>query len=124
MYDRCTDVVRRAHANLRGAGGGRAGLVVLDNAVERAPSDGEGARRAPGASAYAPEHTRAAYELALAQGADYVEQDLGVTKDGVLVCLHDDSLERTTNVRDVFPGRSTIVGGTERGCSPTSRWPR
>jgi glycerophosphoryl diester phosphodiesterase len=67
-----------------------------------------------GASAYAPEHTRAAYELALAQGADYVEQDLGVTKDGVLVCLHDDSLERTTNVRDVFPGRSTIVGGTER----------
>lgn len=58
-----------------------------------------------GASAYAPEHTRAAYELAIAQGADYVEQDLGVTKDGVLVCLHDDSLERTTNVEEVFPDR-------------------
>lgn len=58
-----------------------------------------------GASAYAPEHTRAAYELAIAQGADYVEQDLGVTKDHVLVCLHDDSLERTTNVEEVFPGR-------------------
>ena len=60
-----------------------------------------------GASAYAPEHTRAAYELAVAQGADYVEQDLGVTRDGVLVCLHDDSLERTTNVEEVFPGRFT-----------------
>ena len=60
-----------------------------------------------GASAYAPEHTRAAYELAITQGADYVEQDLGVTRDGVLVCLHDDSLERTTNVEEVFPDRFT-----------------
>ena len=51
-----------------------------------------------GASAYAPEHTREAYELALSHGADYVEQDLGLTRDGVLVCLHDLSLERTTNV--------------------------
>ena len=58
-----------------------------------------------GASAYAPEHTLAAYRLAVEQGADFVEQDLGVTRDGVLVCLHDDSLERTTNVREVFPGR-------------------
>lgn len=58
-----------------------------------------------GASAYAPEHTRAAYELAIAQGADYVEQDLAVTKDGVLVCIHDVSLERTTNVATVFPDR-------------------
>ncbi len=58
-----------------------------------------------GASAYAPEHTLAAYRLAIEQGADYVEQDLGVTRDGVLVCLHDGSLERTTNVREIFPGR-------------------
>jgi glycerophosphoryl diester phosphodiesterase len=60
-----------------------------------------------GASAYAPEHTAAAYRLALTQGADYVEQDLAVTKDGVLVCLHDDTLERTTNVEAVFPNRAT-----------------
>ena len=60
-----------------------------------------------GASAYAPEHTLPAYELALAQGATYVEQDLGLTKDGVLVCLHDVTLERTTNVEDVFPDRFT-----------------
>jgi glycerophosphoryl diester phosphodiesterase len=59
-----------------------------------------------GASAYAPEHTKAAYELAIAQGADYVEQDLAVTRDGILICLHDDSLERTTDV--VFPDRFTI----------------
>ncbi len=58
-----------------------------------------------GASAYAPEHTLAAYRLAVEQGADFVEQDLGVTRDGELVCLHDDTLERTTNVRELFPGR-------------------
>jgi glycerophosphoryl diester phosphodiesterase len=60
-----------------------------------------------GASAYAPEHTLAAYKLAMEMGADYVEQDLAVTKDGVLICLHDASLERTTNVEEVFPDRST-----------------
>lgn len=58
-----------------------------------------------GASAYAPEHTLAAYRLALEQGADYVEQDLQITKDGQLVCLHDLTLERTTNVEEVFPAR-------------------
>lgn len=58
-----------------------------------------------GASAYAPEHTIQAYTLALEQGADFVEQDLAVTKDGVLVCIHDLSLERTTNVEEVFPDR-------------------
>jgi glycerophosphoryl diester phosphodiesterase len=67
-----------------------------------------------GASAYAPEHTRAAYELAIEQGADFVEQDLGVTRDGVLVCLHDPTLERTTNVEDVFPDRFTESGGRRR----------
>jgi glycerophosphoryl diester phosphodiesterase len=63
-----------------------------------------------GASAYAPEHTRAAYELAIAQGADYVEQDLQITRDGVLVCLHDLTLERTTNVEEVFPDRFRADG--------------
>jgi glycerophosphoryl diester phosphodiesterase len=71
-----------------------------------------------GASAYAPEHTIASYRLALDQGADYVEQDLAVTRDGVLICLHDPTLERTTNVEEVFPDRSSIVtweGKTVRG---------
>lgn len=62
-----------------------------------------------GASAYAPEHTIAAYKLAMEMGADFVEQDLAVTKDGVLICIHDPSLERTTNVEEVFPDRSTMV---------------
>ncbi len=58
-----------------------------------------------GASAYAPEHTLASYKLALLQGADFVEQDLQVTKDGILICRHDSTLERTTNVSSVFPNR-------------------
>lgn len=64
-----------------------------------------------GASAYAPEHTIAAYELAIKQGADYVEQDLQITKDGVLVCMHDMTLERTTNVEEVFPDRAVEQRG-------------
>src|SRR6187401_3079822 len=62
-----------------------------------------------GASAYAPEHTLAAYQLAIEMRADYVEQDLAVTKDGVLICLHDASLERTTNVEQLFPDRSMTI---------------
>lgn len=61
-----------------------------------------------GASAYAPEHTLAAYRLAIEHGADYVEQDLAVTRDGVLICLHDDFLERTTNVEEIFPDRGVV----------------
>jgi glycerophosphoryl diester phosphodiesterase len=70
-----------------------------------------------GASAYAPEHTLAAYKLAIEMGADYVEQDLAVTKDGALICLHDGSLERTTNVEELFPTRvstQTIEGKTRQ----------
>jgi len=48
-----------------------------------------------GASAYAPEHTFAAYDLALEQGADYIEQDLQLTSDGELVVMHDETLDRT-----------------------------
>jgi glycerophosphoryl diester phosphodiesterase len=52
-----------------------------------------------GASGYAPEHTLASYDLALELGADFIEQDLQMTKDGVLVVLHDDTLDRTTGGR-------------------------
>jgi glycerophosphoryl diester phosphodiesterase len=58
-----------------------------------------------GASGYAPEHTFASYQLAIDQKADFVEPDLAISKDGVLICLHDDTLERTTNIKDVFPDR-------------------
>ena len=49
-----------------------------------------------GASGLAPEHTLASYDLALDFGADYIEQDLRMTSDGVLVVLHDEDLDRTT----------------------------
>ena len=58
-----------------------------------------------GASAYAPEHTLEAYRLAIEQKADFVEQDLAVSKDGTLVCIHDRTLERTTDVETVYPDR-------------------
>jgi glycerophosphoryl diester phosphodiesterase len=58
-----------------------------------------------GASGYLPEHTLAGYAYAYALGADYLEPDLVMTKDGVLVCLHDIYLERTTDVEEVFPDR-------------------
>ncbi len=69
-----------------------------------------------GASAYAPEHTLEAYALAIEQGAAFVEQDLAVTRDGVLVCIHDLTLERTTNVEEVFPTRYSR--NTAAGSSP------
>lgn len=72
-----------------------------------------------GASAYAPEHTLEAYRLAIEQGADFVEQDLAVTKDGVLVCIHDLTLGRTTNVEEVFPTRFVE---DKTGASPVRRW--
>jgi glycerophosphoryl diester phosphodiesterase len=62
-----------------------------------------------GASGLAPEHTVAAYKLAMEHKADFVEPDLGVTKDNVLVCLHDDTLERTTNIAEVFPTRASKI---------------
>lgn len=72
-----------------------------------------------GASGYVPEHTLAAYWLAIEQGADYVEPDLVITKDGVLVARHENAiailradgtvLEATTDVvdRPEFASRKT-----------------
>jgi glycerophosphoryl diester phosphodiesterase len=61
-----------------------------------------------GASGSAPENTLPAFELAV-RHAGCIEHDLQVTRDGALVCLHDRSLQRTTNIRDVFPGRRWLV---------------
>jgi glycerophosphoryl diester phosphodiesterase len=51
-----------------------------------------------GASGYRPEHTLAAYELAIDMGADFVEPDLVSTKDGVLVARHENEISGTTDV--------------------------
>ena len=73
-----------------------------------------------GASAYAPENTVPAFRLAAEQGATFVEFDLRLTKDRQLVCLHDDSLERTTDVEEIFPDRSRTAG---TGAQAKRRWP-
>uniref|UniRef100_A0AAU3GZZ7 Glycerophosphodiester phosphodiesterase family protein n=1 Tax=Streptomyces sp. NBC_01401 TaxID=2903854 RepID=A0AAU3GZZ7_9ACTN len=59
-----------------------------------------------GASAYAPENTLAAVDAADDLGIDWVENDVQLTKDGVLVVVHDTSLNRTTDAEEVFPDRA------------------
>ncbi|MEB0047872.1 MULTISPECIES: glycerophosphodiester phosphodiesterase [unclassified Pseudomonas] len=58
-----------------------------------------------GASFDAPESTAASYALARDLGADYLEMDLQRSKDGVLFALHDNNLQRTTDVATRFPER-------------------
>ena len=72
-----------------------------------------------GASAYAPENTVPAFQVAADQGATFVEFDLQLTKDRQIVCLHDTSLERTTDVEEVFPDRFKVTG---EGAQAARRW--
>ena len=58
-----------------------------------------------GASGDFPEHTLEAYRAAIAAGADFIEPDLVITKDGVLIARHEPLLDDTTNVAEVFPDR-------------------
>jgi glycerophosphoryl diester phosphodiesterase len=62
-----------------------------------------------GASGYRPEHTLAAYQLAIELGADSIEPDLVITSDGRLVARHENEISGTTNVADKpeFVGRRT-----------------
>ena len=62
-----------------------------------------------GASGYLPEHTLEAYKMAIDMGADFIEPDLVVTKDGVLIARHEPMLSGTTNVADLpqFASRKT-----------------
>ena len=69
-----------------------AGSSFEESSLEGGPVLNVGHR---GAKGLAPEHTTASYDLALALGADYIEQDLRMTSDGVLVVLHDETLDRT-----------------------------
>ena len=58
-----------------------------------------------GASAYLPEHTLPCVAAAHTLGADYIEQDIVLSRDGVPMVLHDIYLESTTNVAQRFPKR-------------------
>lgn len=78
-----------------------------------------------GASAAYPEHTLAAYTQALAEGADGVECDVRMTRDGHLVCVHDRRLERTSNGRGLVSDHSLaqlqrLDFGSWRGTGPAS----
>jgi len=70
-----------------------------------------------GASGYRPEHTMAAYQLAIDQGADFIEPDLVPTKDGVLIARHENALavvkllENGQIARDAN-GKPTVVSAT------------
>ncbi|WP_222102919.1 glycerophosphodiester phosphodiesterase [Sphingorhabdus sp. SMR4y] len=63
-----------------------------------------------GASGERPEHTLAAYQLAIDQGADFIEPDLVLTRDGILVARHENDISATSDVADrpEFAGRRTV----------------
>ncbi len=63
-----------------------------------------------GASGYLPEHTLEAKALGYAMGADYLEQDVVLTKDDYPIVIHDIYLDAVTNVSDVFPDRARSDG--------------
>jgi glycerophosphoryl diester phosphodiesterase len=64
-----------------------------------------------GASGYAPEHTFASWDLAHTMGADYLEQDLQMTRDGVLIVMHDETLDRTAR-RNGVPCTGRVIDHT------------
>ncbi|MBC52918.1 MAG: glycerophosphodiester phosphodiesterase [Gammaproteobacteria bacterium] len=63
-----------------------------------------------GASGYLPEHTLPAVAMAYAMGADFMEQDVVMTRDDKLIVWHDLTLDRNTDVRHQFPGRARADG--------------
>jgi|LakMenEpi03Aug12_release.lakeMendotaPanAssembly.Ray.scaffolds.fasta_scaffold78467_4 glycerophosphoryl diester phosphodiesterase len=63
-----------------------------------------------GASGYLPEHTLVAKALAHGQGADFIEQDIVLTKDNVPIVVHDIQLDTVSDVAEVFPGRAREDG--------------
>ncbi|GAA2394486.1 glycerophosphodiester phosphodiesterase [Streptomyces glaucosporus] len=89
-------------------GAGAAALGPAATAAAAAGGAGRGRPRLPspaviahrGASGYRPEHTLGAYQLALDMGADVIEQDLVPTRDGHLVCRHENDITGTTDVAD------------------------
>ncbi|WP_435735428.1 esterase-like activity of phytase family protein [Cellulosimicrobium sp. PMB13] len=84
-------------------------MAVVELRKERVATDDVTVVAHRGASGYRPEHTLAAYELAIQQCADYIEPDVVSTKDGVLVARHENEIGGTTDVstRAEFADRRT-----------------
>lgn len=104
----------------------KASIALLSLALLQACGDGESAFQtlsgeAPlvighrGASGERPEHTLESYQLAIDQGADFIEPDLVLTQDGVMIARHEPMLGGTTDVATKFPARKTkkTVDGVE-----------
>jgi glycerophosphoryl diester phosphodiesterase len=74
-----------------------------------------------GASGLRPEHSQAAYQLALEQGADVIEPDLIMSSDGVLIVRHDPYLSHSTDIanRPEFADRRSVIMGREDWWVPT-----
>jgi glycerophosphoryl diester phosphodiesterase len=62
------------------------------------------------ASGYLMEHNLPSVTLAVAMGSDYIEQDLVMTQDDQVIVLHEPTLDRVTNVAELFPGRERKDG--------------
>ena len=89
------------------------GTVMAENQALR--EDGPIVIAHRGGSGYRPEHTLMSYKVGLAQGADYIEPDLVMTKDGHLVARHDVYLSHTTDIADhpEFADRKRTLEGHE-----------
>lgn len=83
-----------------------ASLVMMHCCAYRKSGDRQIVIAHRGASGYLPEHTNEAKVAAFMMGADYLEQDLVLTKDNVPIVLHDIHLDEVTNVAQVFPNRN------------------
>ncbi|WP_127957520.1 glycerophosphodiester phosphodiesterase [Serratia microhaemolytica] len=82
-----------------------AGIVVATSLFSAAQAADKLVIAHRGASGYLPEHTLPAKAMAFAMGADYLEQDVVMTKDDKLIVLHDHYLDRVTDVAQKFPHR-------------------
>lgn len=83
------------------------GVLVLPTAAQAASRhDSPVIIAHRGASAYAPENTLEAIDQADDLGFDWVENDVQRTKDGALVIIHDTTLNRTTDVEELYPDRA------------------
>jgi glycerophosphoryl diester phosphodiesterase len=102
--------MNRRHLLVSAVAASAAPLAVAPVRVAAAQAAGKLVTAHRGASAYLPEHTLAAYAVAHAQGVDYIEPDVVVTRDGELVCLHDLWLETTTTAATRFPDRKRADG--------------
>lgn len=85
-------------------------LALADTHTEKSAEEGFTIVAHRGASGYLPEHSLESTTLAFAQGPDFIEQDVVITKDDIPVVLHDIHLETVSDVENRFPDRHRSDG--------------